>query len=42
MYRLYFQNPKLGFHLMRLIVGRLMRDSAARRSESQPAALAGS
>lgn len=41
MYRLYFQNPKLGFHLMRLIVGRLMRDSAARRAESQPAVLAG-
>lgn len=40
-YRLYFQNPKLGFHLMRLIVGRLMRDSAARRADSPPAVLAG-
>lgn len=41
MYRLYFQNPKLGFHLMGLIVARLMRDSTARRVESQPAILAG-
>jgi hypothetical protein len=41
MYRLYFQNPKLGFHLMRLIVGRLIRDSTARRADSPPALLAG-
>ncbi len=25
---LYYQNPKLGFHVMRLIVARLMRDAA--------------
>ncbi|TNY06340.1 cyclic nucleotide-binding domain-containing protein, partial [Escherichia coli] len=25
---LYYQNPKLGFHVMRLIVARLMRDTA--------------
>ncbi len=28
MYRLYYQNPKLGFYFMRLIVGRLQRDIA--------------
>jgi CRP/FNR family transcriptional regulator, cyclic AMP receptor protein len=28
MYRLYYQNPKLGFFFMRLIVGRLQRDIA--------------
>ncbi len=27
-YRLYYQNPKLGFYFMRLIVGRLQRDIA--------------
>lgn len=27
MARLYFQNPKLGFHVMRLIVARLMNDT---------------
>jgi CRP-like cAMP-binding protein len=32
LYRLYYQNPKLGFHLVRLIVGRLMRDAAAREA----------
>jgi hypothetical protein len=26
MYRLYYQNPKLGFFFMRLIVERLLRD----------------
>ena len=41
LYRLYYQNPKLGFHLMRLIVGRLMRDAASRRAEPPSAALAG-
>ena len=28
MYRLYYQNHKLGFHFMRMIVGRLQRDIA--------------
>jgi len=28
MYRLYYQNPRLGFYFMRLIVGRLQRDIA--------------
>ena len=32
-YRLYYQNPKLGFYLMRLITSRLLRD--VRRSEEQ-------
>lgn len=32
MQRLYYQNPKLGFHMMRLIVARLMRDIAVARS----------
>lgn len=27
MAQLYFQNPKLGYHVMRLVVARLMRDS---------------
>ncbi|KQV60892.1 hypothetical protein ASC95_05570 [Pelomonas sp. Root1217] len=31
---LYYQNPKLGFHVMRLIVARLMRD--AQRHRPQP------
>jgi CRP/FNR family cyclic AMP-dependent transcriptional regulator len=31
MYRLYYQNPKLGFHIMRLIAGRLIRDAAQAR-----------
>jgi hypothetical protein len=34
LYRLYYQNPKLGFHLVRLIVGRLMRDATAGKAES--------
>ena len=25
-FRLYYQNPKLGFYLMRLVAGRLLRD----------------
>ncbi|MFG6465179.1 Crp/Fnr family transcriptional regulator [Roseateles sp. BYS87W] len=29
---LYYQNPKLGFHVMRLVVARLMRDSARMRA----------
>ncbi len=33
-YRLYYQNPKLGFFFMRLIVERLLRD--VRRSAIQP------
>lgn len=33
---LYYQNPKLGFHVMRLIVARLMRD-ASRQRGSTPA-----
>ena len=38
MYRLYYQNPKLGFHLMRLIVGRLIRDAADARAAGAKAA----
>jgi CRP/FNR family cyclic AMP-dependent transcriptional regulator len=34
--QLYYQNPKLGFHLMRLIVARLMNDSARLRSAGDP------
>jgi len=34
LYRLYYQNPKLGFHLIRLIVWRLMRDAAAGKTEA--------
>jgi CRP-like cAMP-binding protein len=33
-YRLYYQNPKLGFFFMRLIVERLLRD--VRRSAIEP------
>jgi CRP/FNR family transcriptional regulator, cyclic AMP receptor protein len=37
MYQLYYQNPKLGFHIMRLVVGRLIRDAgAAREPEAGP------
>ena len=32
MYRLYYQNPKLGFHFMRMIAGRLQRDIAREHS----------
>jgi len=32
MYKLYYQNPKLGFHIMRLVVGRLIRDAEQARS----------
>lgn len=32
MYTLYYQNPKLGFHLMRLVVGRLLHDVALARN----------
>lgn len=32
MYRLYYQNPKLGFYFMRLIVGRLQRDIERERA----------
>ena len=31
MAQLYYQNPKLGFHIMRLIVARLMRDTEKAR-----------
>ena len=31
MAQLYYQNPKLGFHIMRLIVSRLMRDTEKAR-----------
>ena len=34
MYRLYYQNPKLGFHIMRLMAGRLIRDAAQARAGS--------
>jgi len=41
MAQLYFQNPKLGYHIMRLIVARLMRDAdksrqSARLESQQP------
>ncbi len=32
MYQLYYQNPKIGFYFMRLIVGRLQRDIERERS----------
>ena len=32
MYRLYYQNPKLGFHIMRLVAGRLIRDADQARA----------
>lgn len=32
MYRLYYQNPSLGFYFMRLIVGRLQRDIERERA----------
>ncbi|MDH4061265.1 MAG: cyclic nucleotide-binding domain-containing protein [Aquincola sp.] len=37
MAKLYFQNPKLGYHVMRLIVARLMHDAdvASRRREDR-------
>ena len=34
-YRLYYQNPKLGFFFMRLIVERLLRDTKRRTSKSE-------
>jgi hypothetical protein len=36
MFRLYYQNPKLGFYFMRLVAGRLLKDLS--RSEGRPAA----
>jgi len=33
---LYYQNPKLGFHVMRLIVARLMRDAQRHRPAVAP------
>jgi len=41
LYRLYYQNPKLGFHLIRLIVGRLLRDATAGKAGSPSAVQAG-
>jgi CRP-like cAMP-binding protein len=41
LYRLYYQNPKLGFHLIRLIVGRLLRDATAGKAEPPSAVRAG-
>jgi CRP/FNR family transcriptional regulator, cyclic AMP receptor protein len=35
-YRLYYQHPKLGFHLMRLVAGRLLKD-VQRRDNTAPA-----
>ncbi len=35
---LYFQNPKLGFHVMRLIVARLLRDVSRRQADLPSAA----
>ncbi len=42
MAQLYFQNPKLGFHVMRLIVARLMHDAdlASKRAAAQQASTA--
>jgi CRP/FNR family cyclic AMP-dependent transcriptional regulator len=43
MAKLYYQNPKLGFHVMRLIVARLMHDAEVanqRREEKERAQLA--
>jgi CRP/FNR family transcriptional regulator, cyclic AMP receptor protein len=34
MAQLYYQNPKLGYHIMRLIVARLMRDAEKARQSS--------
>lgn len=36
---LYYQNPKLGFHVMRLIVARLMRDVQRHRPSTQASTL---
>jgi len=33
---LYYQNPRLGFHVMRLIVARLMHDLARRQAQQRP------
>lgn len=35
MYKLYYQNPKLGFLMMRLVVGRLIRDAANARGAAR-------
>jgi len=35
MARLYYQNPKLGFHVMRLIVARLMNDAEKARQAAE-------
>jgi hypothetical protein len=35
-FQLYYQNPKLGFYLMRLVTERLLND--VRRREGSPAA----
>ena len=32
---LYYENPKLGFHVMRLVVGRLMSDVSKARAAMQ-------
>ena len=36
MAQLYFQNPKLGYHIMRLIVARLTRDAEKARQSPSP------
>ena len=36
MAQLYFQNPKLGYHIMRMIVARLMRDAEKARQSPSP------
>ncbi|HEY5635035.1 MAG TPA: cyclic nucleotide-binding domain-containing protein [Burkholderiaceae bacterium] len=41
MYKLYYQNPKLGFHMMRLVVGRLIRDAANARGADDSAGTRG-
>lgn len=37
MARLYYVNPKLGFHVMRLVVARLLRDAERARAQAQAA-----
>lgn len=38
MARLYYVNPKLGFHVMRLVVARLLHDAERARAQAQAAA----
>jgi len=40
MARLYYQNPKLGFHVMRLVVARLMKDTEKARHTASASSFA--